>query len=57
MDLEELKQVVAVIRALIAALFRALILVPALLVAVDHEEIKKYHNTTIHSRYVNSASS
>ena len=40
MDLEELRQVVAVIRALIAALFRALILVPALLVAVGHEEIK-----------------
>ena len=40
MDLEELRQVVAVIRAPLAALFCALILVPALLVDVGHEEIK-----------------
>ena len=36
---EELRQVVAVIRALVAAIFRALTLVPAPLVAEGHKEI------------------
>ena len=39
MDREELRQVVAVLRALVAALFRALILVSAPLVAEGHKEI------------------
>ena len=41
MDREEFRQVVAVIRALVAALFRALILVPAPLVAEGHTK-KQY---------------